>query len=194
MKALKTIEPSELTRDAHQARYALLYSQAQDKNYIDLTNDSLINIAVDYYRHTDEVGYKFLSYYYKGRIHYNAQAYPEAMLAYLKAEQLTDDWGNDYYAGLLYREMAFIYRRYYDFPKALEYIQRACAYFERADKTIHSLWEEMTIASIHREMNNHEEAIQILEKGLAKAEELSHRQFIGLYLGDLIITCLNEKQ
>ena len=30
------------------AKYALLYSMALDKNYIDKTNDSLINIAVDW--------------------------------------------------------------------------------------------------------------------------------------------------
>ena len=36
------------------AHYALLYTQAQDKTYRDETNDSLISIAVDYYRHTDD--------------------------------------------------------------------------------------------------------------------------------------------
>ena len=87
----------------HHARYALLYSQALDKNYIDKTNDSLINIAVDYYRQTDEVRSKFLSYYYKGRIHWNAEENPEAMLAFMEAEQLVDALGDDYYAGLLYQ-------------------------------------------------------------------------------------------
>ena len=31
-----------------QARYALLYTKAQYKNYIDCDNDSLISLAVDY--------------------------------------------------------------------------------------------------------------------------------------------------
>ena len=47
LNLLKGIAQSELQTQAHHARYALLYSQALDKNYIDLTNDSLINIAVD---------------------------------------------------------------------------------------------------------------------------------------------------
>ena len=81
----------------------MLYSQALDKNYIDKTNDSLINIAVDYYRQTDEVRSKFLSYYYKGRIHWNAEENPEAMLAFMEAEQLVDALGDEYYAGLLYQ-------------------------------------------------------------------------------------------
>ena len=47
LNLLKGIEQPELQTREHHARYALLYSQALDKNYIDLTNDSLINIAVD---------------------------------------------------------------------------------------------------------------------------------------------------
>ena len=46
LNLLKGIAQPELQTQAHHARYALLYSQALDKNYIDLTNDSLISIAV----------------------------------------------------------------------------------------------------------------------------------------------------
>lgn len=194
LNLLKGIAQPELQTQAHHARYALLYSQALDKNYIDLTNDSLISIAVDYYRHTDDVRRKFLSYYYKGRIHENAKDYPQAMIAYMEAEQLVDELGDDYYAGLLCQNMSFIYQYYYDFPKALEYAQRAYSYFERADKPIHCIWKKLSIASIHRNMNNDEEAIQVLEKAFAKAEKLSNHQMMGSCLGNLIITCVNEEQ
>ena len=62
-KALNTISPDEMGQNRTRALYALLYTQAQDKNYIDETNDSLISVAVDYYRHTDDARHKFLSYY-----------------------------------------------------------------------------------------------------------------------------------
>ena len=39
LNLLKGIAQPELQTQAHHARYALLYSQALDKNYIDLTND-----------------------------------------------------------------------------------------------------------------------------------------------------------
>ena len=78
LRVLESIGQAYLHTKEHHARYALLYSQALDKNYIDKTNDSLINVAVDYYRQTDEVRSKFLSYYYMGRIHRNAGENPEA--------------------------------------------------------------------------------------------------------------------
>ena len=72
---LNTISPDEMGQNRNRAFYALLYTQAQDKTYRDETDDSLISIAVDYYRHTDDARRKFLSYYYKGRVHFNAKDY-----------------------------------------------------------------------------------------------------------------------
>jgi hypothetical protein len=53
------------------AKYALLLTQADDKNYIDKTNDSIIRIAVQYYDSTREVDYQARAHYYLGRIHQN---------------------------------------------------------------------------------------------------------------------------
>ena len=66
---LQSVSPDEMGQNRTRALYALLYTQAQDKNYIDETNDSLISVAVDYYRNTDDVRHQFLSYYYQGRVH-----------------------------------------------------------------------------------------------------------------------------
>ena len=51
---LNALSPDEMGQSRTRAHYALLYTQAQDKTYRDETNDSLISIAVDYYRHTDD--------------------------------------------------------------------------------------------------------------------------------------------
>ena len=88
---LNTISPDEMGQNRNRAFYALLYTQAQDKTYRDETNDSLISIAVDYYRNTDDVRRKFLSYYYKGRVHFNAKDYLNATTCYMEAEQLVDE-------------------------------------------------------------------------------------------------------
>ena len=62
---LNTISPDEMGQNRNLAFYALLYTQAQDKTYRDETNDSLISIAVDYYRDTDNVRHKFLSLFFR---------------------------------------------------------------------------------------------------------------------------------
>ena len=102
---LNTLSPDAMGQSRTRVHYALLYTQAQDKTYRDETNDSLISIAVDYYRHTDDARRRFLSYYYKGRVSFNAKDYLTATSCYMEAEQLADAVGDDYLTGLLYAEL-----------------------------------------------------------------------------------------
>ena len=194
LRVLESIGQPDLHTKEHHARYALLYSQALDKNYIDKTNDSLINVAVDYYRQTDEVRSKFLSYYYKGRIHINAGENPEAMLAFMEAEQLVDALGDDYYAGLLYRYIASIYRSYMDYPKAMEYAEQSIDCYTRAGKNRHRLWALLSKASLLRAMNEDAEGIRIMEALLPEVEATNDLELFSGCLSDLILGCMDENR
>lgn len=68
-----------------QADYALLYSQACDKNLISITHDSLIQIAVKYYKDKKENLNAAKSYFYLGCVYRNANQDAMAIEAYLKA-------------------------------------------------------------------------------------------------------------
>lgn len=76
--------PEEL-KGKVQADYALLYSQACDKNRISVTSDSLIRIAVRYYEDKDEDLNAAKSYFYQGCVYRNANQDAMAIEAYLKA-------------------------------------------------------------------------------------------------------------
>ena len=54
---------------AEKAKYALLLTQAEDKNYILHTSDSLINIAVCYYDSIQDTDLSAKSHYYLGRVY-----------------------------------------------------------------------------------------------------------------------------
>lgn len=195
LNLLKGIAQPELQTQAHHARYALLYSQALDKNYIDLTNDSLINIAVDYYKNRDDVRAKFFSYYYLGRIYTNANNLTQATLAYMEAEQLVDELGDDYAAGLLYTQMGNIYRNYYDYPKALQSYRLSTEYFHKADKPLHKLYGMLRQSSIYKSMGKETDSFHILYNTLIEAKETNQTSIIHSCLGDLIMLCLNmDKQ
>lgn len=71
-----------------QARHALLVSQAYDKNYIDLTSDSLISIATTYYNKHDNAHYKLMANYYRVVICMNRQEYDEALTLAFDVEKL----------------------------------------------------------------------------------------------------------
>ena len=191
---LNTISPDEMGQNRNRAFYALLYTQAQDKTYRDETNDSLISIAVDYYRDTDDVRRKFLSYYYKGRVHFNGKDYLNATTCYIEAEQLTDEVGDDYLAGLLYSELGRIYRLYYDYPKSLEALQKAAECYERGGKIRHRNYIWLNQSSIYRNINKYEDSERLLLKLLDSSKKVKDNVLVKSCLGDLVMLYIEENR
>ena len=191
---LNTVSPDEMGQNSTRSLYALLYTQAQDKTYRDETNDSLISVAVDYYRHTDDVRHKFLSFYYKGRVHFNAKDYLNATTCYMEAEQLVDAVGDDYLAGLLYSELGRIYDIYYDYPKSLEAHQKAAECYERAGKIRHRNYMWYNKSSIYRNINEYEQSELMLRLALDAGKIAADNSLIILCLGDLILIYVEKEQ
>ena len=194
LSILNAVSPDEMGQNSTRAHYALLYTQAQDKNYIDETNDSLISVAVDYYRHTDDVRRKFLSHYYKGRVLANAENYLDATTCYMEAEQLADAVGDDYLVGLLYAELGRIYRLYYDYPKSLEAHQKAAECYERAGKIRHRNYMWLNQSSVLRNLNRYEESERLLRMTLASAQEEEDNVLVELCMGDLVMLFIEEER
>ena len=194
LNILKDISGSDLRTKEHRARHALLYSQALDKNYIDLTNDSLINIAVDYYKDKDDVKSKFHAYYYLGRIYTNANKLTQATLAYMEAEQLVDELNDNYLAGLLYKQMGYIYCSYFDFPKSLHAYQQAIENFANANKPVHKIQTMIRLCGIYRNLNEEETGYHILKTALDEARELNNPKLIKSCISNLIIVCIDREQ
>ena len=191
---LNTLSPDDMKKERTRAHYALLYTQAPDKNYIYETNDSLINIAVAYYRYTDDVRNKFLSHYYQGRVHFNAKDYLSATTCYMEAEQLADEVGDDYLAGLLYAELGRIYDIYYDYPKCLEAHQKAAECYERAGKILHRDYIWFNLSSVYRNMNQYGDSDRWLRKALDSAERTNNRALVKTAMGNLVMMYIEQKK
>ena len=194
LSILNAISPDEMGQNSTRAHYALLYTQAQDKNYIDETNDSLISQATDYYRHTDDVRRKFLSHYYKGRVLSNAGNYLDATSCYMEAEQLANAVADDYLVGLLYAEMGRIYRLYYDYPKSLEAYQKAAECYERAGKIRHRNYMWLNQAQVFRNLNRFDESERLLRMALESAQKEGDNTLVKTCMGSLVMLYIEEKQ
>ena len=75
LEKLDSIDQEMLVTRKMKARYALLRSISLDKNFIDLTTDTLIAPAVKYYNNHGSSDDKLKTLYYLGRIQYNAGNY-----------------------------------------------------------------------------------------------------------------------
>ena len=108
----------------------------------------------------------------------------------MEAEQLVDELGDDYAAGLLYDQMGDIFQEYYDFSKALESYQYATTCYQKANKPLHKLYGMLSQSGIYKSMNKDTDSFHILYNILVEAKEINQTSVIRSCLGDLIILCL----
>lgn len=130
---LDTIDGSGLTGEV-QARHALLLSQALDKNYIDVTDDSLINIAVDYYEKGDDLRRLMLSHFYHARVLCNKESYARSLLVHHKSLRCAQQLGDDFWCGRNADQIFMIYAKFYYGNDALHYAQIAYDYFSKSQR------------------------------------------------------------
>ncbi len=102
LRLLERIDPQTLNTRRLRARHALLHSQALDKNYIDLTSDSIIAPAVHYFARRGSSRDKAFTTYYLGRIRNNAGESSEAARLMLDASRHAERAGETYLLGMIY--------------------------------------------------------------------------------------------
>ena len=106
---LQGISMDKFATQADSACYALLLTQARDKNYVVQTDDSLIRYAVAYYDKTNDVRMQAKAHYYWGCVYRDMNRQAEAFREFLIAAPLTEKAKEKRQLGLVYNNIGFIY-------------------------------------------------------------------------------------
>lgn len=121
---IQSISPSDLKTKGLKAHHALLHAMALDKNYIDVTDDSLALTAVRYYRKhgpkknlARAMYYLALSYYYDGQ-------YNKSIIELTKAEPVAEKYDSLYW-GFIKVLQADVYNINYNDIQELECLEKA---------------------------------------------------------------------
>lgn len=131
--ALESLSTTDLKSKEAEGKFALLYSMALDKNMIDVAEDSLINIAVNWYRRHGTADEKLKAYYYQGRVYQNAGDNEAAMESFVQAESNESD--DNKAKGLLYKAMSGVYAYIFDLENAALYNEKAKESYRLAGDT-----------------------------------------------------------
>lgn len=146
-----------------QAEFALLYSMALDKNFIDIGDDSLINIAVDWYRRHGSAGEKLKAYYYQGRVYQNAGEWEKAMESFFLAERYAGRSGDRIQEGMLFNAKAAVYESLFRFEEAIENASAASDLYLSEKDTVRYINTQLFICSEHISLGQTAEAENILD-------------------------------
>ena len=132
LAVLDSLEGTGLRGGEAEAKFALLYSMALDKNWIDVADDSLINVAVRRYSRRGSADERLKAYYYQGRVYQNGGDDEAAMESFVKAEASAPDAEDGVAKGMLYRAMAYIYASIFDLERGEEYAGYAAECYREA--------------------------------------------------------------
>lgn len=146
LSLLESISPSMLRNDKQYAQYALLKSQALDKNYIDIDSDSLIKKAVVFYENTNDHRHKMLAYYYEGIVLVNGCNYTKSAIYFEKAIQEATLLSDYLFLGLSYRALANIMNATKNLTQAIEYDEKAIESFQKGEETLYEQYGWLTLA------------------------------------------------
>lgn len=128
---LEGVEIKDLNR-ADRAFYALLYIRIQDKKGIEITSDSLLQQAFEYYNRRDEPLCLAYCWYYWGIYYLNIGMDENAVEAFLSAKEKAELAGEKELLGLIYSSLSGMYRKQYYIDKAITFASKAICFFRQS--------------------------------------------------------------
>ena len=170
---LEQISYKKLHSQRSRAKFALMKSIALDKNYIDVTDDSLINIAVKYYSYSRRHNkYRMLGYYYKGLVQKNAANYPAAIISFEQAAGLAKEQKNLRYLGLIYRNTADVFSLSNNNLAATEYHQKALDAFTDNNDSLYVQYAQYSLAVDLMNDRHYQESRRLLQDLIEHADTI----------------------
>lgn len=167
-KYLSELEDVDNLSDELQARYALLYTQATYNCNIPFANDSLINIAVDYYTRHGKRHDAAKALLYKGVLHtqYKNRNLEKAEKAFAQSEKWFKGIEDDQCKAMLYFKYAILMRFRARYRDALPYFKNGYFYFSKINSIPNMFSACREIAYIYEHLRDMENAQVYYEKGL----------------------------
>lgn len=167
--------PSARRDKENHALWCLLTSQAQVKLIMNISSDSLVRIAYNYYKPTDNARRKAMSALYMGDINYDLGNIEEAMQYYLESKtevEKTDDYKTGY---LIMSSLGklYLYRRLADY--ALEACTKAYDYAVKDSSKRYQMTSLQYLARCYCISDKLPEAIDIYRKCSDLALEIGYR-------------------
>lgn len=155
---LQQIPSPHKLHEKAKADYCLLLTQAEYKNYLPFTSDSLLTIATDYYESVNDKELLGKTYYYKGCFYNEQKDYIQAATYYKRAETLLKQSDNDLMLALLYNAMGHLNRKSDLEEDALQQFKKALYYSERCGKVYHITMDLQEVAKMYLRLNKPDSA------------------------------------
>ena len=186
---LETIDTRRLTSEEN-AGYALLYTQALDKNHKVIQNDSLIRIAVDYYSDQRNMLKLAEAKYYWGCYYMYKEQKEEAVKVFLDAEKIALPLEAHNLLGLISYRIAILRENQFSIKQAQESFSNSAYHFHKANNLKNESITLLRKGNIFRYTKQYDSCIYYLNKALWMAQTRNDTSLLALthnYKGNVYI-------
>ncbi len=192
LSIIRHIDRRKIYSSASEARYALLYSQALDKNYVDVTSDSLTAVAVNYYDRHGTKHERAMAHYYQGWVYSNAGNFDAAIRSYSLAEDAASGTDDYYLLGLINNAVGNLHFEQYDLDEALQRDQQAASFFHRAQSPYNEALAYIGVGTVYSLKGDNEQMEIVYNKAIEIYKELGEiDRILPLYEELVVKTQLN---
>lgn len=149
---------------------------ALDKNYIDVTSDSIIRPAVEYYSRHGSADERLKTGYYRGMVSYYAGDIDTAMKNFVEAESSEKRASDNSMKGKLHRMKQVVYAKLFLINEALKEEKLASRYFLLSGEKIAAFNSDINIANLFMRLGQKDSAKVYLQKCGKVADSLPEEQ------------------
>lgn len=192
--ALKKIEPTALTNKRDRAKHALLMSMALDKNYVDMTDFSVIQPAIDYYKENGSYTDRLRTLYYTGRIYKNIGNNESAMECYVKGIYLNKYPHDTLTMARVFFSKGLINNDIYNYNGFCSDMLQAAHLFEISNRNKSKINALLHAANGYLQLRELNEAMNILneiEKSIGQKNNMDNSQLSRYYWVYIMFSYLN---
>lgn len=129
LAVLEGIDRTTLISKRNKAHHALLHAMALDKNYVNVTDDSLSRVALNYFDKRGSKKYKARSLYYLGLSKYYDQRYSDAIIFFTQSEDVSRESLDSLYLAFSLVGQADVYNQIYNDSEEIACLNEAVKIF-----------------------------------------------------------------
>ena len=181
LAVIESIDRSTLRNNGLKAHHALLHAMALDKNYIDVTDDSLASVAVRYYSNRGPKKYLARSLYYKGLSYFYDGKYDISIIELSKAEPVAA-MHDSLYLGFIKVLQAAIYSSNFNENSEVELLEDAMNIYSSLNNEYYINVAKRSLAIAYTNIERYDDAERLL-KELISSECINNR-VLSKSLGD----------
>lgn len=135
LSLLESVNAMKLKSKSSKARFSMLYAMALDRNGVDTADLSVIDPAVRYYESHGSDADRMRTFYYQGRMYYNAGDFQAAIKCLMRSREYSVDSKDFVFKGLIASAASDVYAQNNNLTEKIRFCEEAAGCFAEAGDT-----------------------------------------------------------